>query len=79
MHEGHSTWTELINAQDAWTTDDSMLDLIAEQDREFSSAPRWPRLKALAFINNNVGSLRLNYERLESGESHELLSPSDDE
>jgi len=77
MHGGHRYWIELVNAQANWTTDAAMLELLPEEQREFKSSPRWPRLKALAFLNNNVGSLRLGFERLQEGElpDFDLLNP----
>lgn len=69
MSDGHRHWIDLLNAQDGWITDESMLGVIPEEAREFTSAAEWPRTKALAYLNNNTNALRLNYARLESGES----------
>ena len=67
MVDGHDSWIELLNAQETWMTDESMLEVIPEPLREFESRPEWPRSKALAFLNNNASSLRLNHSRLEEG------------
>ena len=54
-----------------------MLTVIPEEAREFESAPEWTQNKALAYLHNNVSALRLNYQRLESGEllDADLLNP----
>src|SRR5687768_1524030 len=77
MIEGHRFWIDLLNAQDSWVTDDSMLSIVPEEAREFESAADWPRPRALAFLNNNSNALRLNYARLEAGQplDLDLLNP----
>ena len=72
MIPGQKSWIDLLNAQESWTTDDSMLAVIPDGAREFESAEKWPRLKALAFLNNNAQALRVNYLRLEQGETLDL-------
>lgn len=72
MSAEHRHWIELLNAQETWTNDEGMLQLVPPADREFQSTPRWPRLKALAFLNNNAGVLRSGYARLEAGEELDL-------
>jgi hypothetical protein len=67
MIEGHRCWVDLLNAEAAWITDESMLKVIPDEAREFESSADWPRGKALAYLNNNAGALRLNYARLEEG------------
>jgi hypothetical protein len=68
MMIGHRLWIDLLNAQSGWLTDESMLQVIPEEAREFDSTPRWGRNQALAYLSNNAGALRLNYQRLEAGE-----------
>lgn len=77
MIEGHRTWIDLLNAHATWVTDAAMLSVLPEECREFESAPEWPRGKALAFLHNNVSALRLNFDRLETGEllDVDLLNP----
>lgn len=70
--DGHRSWIDLVNAQDGWLTDESMLRVIPEDSREFGSVPEWPKPKALAYLNNNVSALRLNHARLEGGEPLDL-------
>ena len=72
MFEGHRKWIDLLNAQETWRTDDAMLALVPEAQREFSSHEHWPRLKALAYLSNNAQALRMNYEALEAGDPMDL-------
>lgn len=67
MHAGHRLWIDLLNAQEHWITDASMLTVIPEEAREFESAADWPQSKALAYLHNNAAALRLNYQKLETG------------
>ncbi|MAG55480.1 MAG: hypothetical protein CMJ83_04235, partial [Planctomycetes bacterium] len=77
MLVGMRHWIDLLNAQQNWVTDESMLDVIPADAREFDSGPEWPRAKVLAYLHNNVGAIRLNYQRLETGEmlDTDLLNP----
>jgi len=77
MHAGHRSWIDLLNAQEGWLTDAQMLTVVPEEAREFDSAAKWPQSKALAYLHNNASALRLNYQRLESGEllDADLLNP----
>jgi len=77
MLAGQRVWIDLLNAQDGWVTDESMLDVISEEAREFESAPNWPRHKALAFLHNNATALRAHYQQLEAGEplDVDLMNP----
>ncbi|MSR75454.1 MAG: hypothetical protein EXS14_08305 [Planctomycetes bacterium] len=71
MSELHSYWVQLLNAQDSWLTDEAMLSVIPAEMRDFSGRD-WPRERALAYLHNNVSTLRLNHARLESGELMDL-------
>lgn len=76
MSDLHSHWVSLLNAQESWLTDEAMLSVISAEARDFSAGD-WPRERGLAYLHNNVAALRLNHERLESGEAldYDLLNP----
>lgn len=77
MRTGHRLWIDLLNAQEHWITDASMLTVIPEDACEFDSAPEWPQSKALAYLHNNAAALRLNFQKLEVGEmlDVDLINP----
>jgi|GEM_PF-3522067 hypothetical protein len=72
MNELSSHWVALLNAEKTWLTDEAMLSVIPESEREFSGKAEWPRERALTFLANNVSALQSNHARLEAGEPLDL-------
>ncbi len=66
------SFVALLNAQVEWTTDESMLAVIPARSREFVSQPDWSRLKALAYLHNNVAAMRGALQAIEDGEPLDL-------
>lgn len=77
MNELSSHWVPLLNAEKSWLTDEAMLGVIPEVERDFSAGREWPRDRALTYLANNVSALRANHARLEAGEplDLDLLNP----
>lgn len=65
-------WIALLNLARTWTQDEAALSFLPPRQRDFESAPEWPRPKALAYLLNNLELLRESYDRLTAGEVPEL-------
>ncbi len=77
MNELSSHWVPLLNAEKTWLTDEAMLGVIPESERDFSGGREWSRDRALTYLANNVSALRTNHGHLEAGEplDLDLLNP----